>query len=485
MDYRVIGRATHRALLHRQSRLGGAAASGCLAALLISSPAWSFCPTALPARLETLLRQDRSIRWSIAIADLEGRSLFRYRATEALIPASNQKLLTTIAALKQLGSEARLQTRLWLQPSQQVLILEGAGDPSFNRTGIDALAAAVPRDRYSQLIGLDDPPSGYWPAAWSALDRQQGYGAPLNRLILLENAHQLTLQPRALGQPLGVIWEDPLDSQRWQVRNRSRTVASQSAEFINLDRDLQRPILTVAGQLRVGSESEPVAIAATQPGQRFLEAFQRRLQSAGSSVETVRLQTSWPSGDRTLLTTVDSPPLRELIRTTNEDSQNLYAEALLRWLGREGQPDPVRDRRAADQAELRQSLQAIGISTAGLVVDDGSGLSRRNRVSAQTLLEALLWQAQQPTNQTLRASLPIAGSGGTLRRRFTNSPLRGRVQAKTGFLTGAAGLSGFADLPNYGPIAFSILANQPNATNLGSRIDRLVNAMAPLSRCDR
>lgn len=465
--------------------MGSAAATGGLATLLIGLPAWSLCPAALPARLEALLRQDRSVRWSIAIADLDGRSLFRYRAAEALIPASNQKLLTTIAALNRLGPDARLQTRLWLQPSRQTLIVEGAGDPSFDRAGINALAATVPSDRYNQLIGLDDPASSYWPAAWSGLDRLQGYGAPLNRLIFLENAHQLTLQPRSLGQPLGVLWEDPLDRQRWQVRNRSRTVSSQAAEFINLDRDPQRPILTVAGQLRAGSESEAVAIAATQPGQRFLEALQIRLGTAGSSISTVSLQTNWPSGDRILLTTVESPPLRELIRTTNEDSQNLYAEALLQWIGRSGQPDPVRDRRAADQAELGRALQAIGISTTGLVVDDGSGLSRRNRVSAQTLLEALLWQVQQPTNQALRDSLPIAGSSGTLRRRFANSPLRGRVQAKTGFLTGAAGLSGFIDLPNYGPIAFSILANQPNATSLTSRIDRLVNAIAPLTRCDR
>lgn len=425
------------------------------------------------------------MRWSIAIADLEGRSLFRYRATDALIPASNQKLLTTIAALKALGPEARLQTRLWLQPDRQTLILEGAGDPSFDRTGLNTLAAAVPSDRYTQLIGLDDPASGYWPAAWPALDRLQGYGAPLNRLIFLENAHQLTLQPRSLGQPLGVLWEDPLDRQRWQVRNRSQTVSSQAAEFINLDRDPQRPILTVAGQLRAGSESEAVAIAATQPGQRLLEALQIRLGSTGSSVTTLSLQTSWPNGDRTLLATVDSPPLRELIRTTNQDSQNLYAEALLRWLGRVGQPTPTGDRRSADQAELRQTLQAIGVSTTGLVVDDGSGLSRRNRVSAQTLLEALLWQARQPTSQALQDSLAIAGSSGTLRRRFATSPLRGRLQAKTGFLTGAAALSGFIDLPNYGPIAFSIVANQTNATNLTGRIDRLVNAIAPLARCDR
>jgi D-alanyl-D-alanine carboxypeptidase/D-alanyl-D-alanine-endopeptidase (penicillin-binding protein 4) len=259
---------------------------------------------------------------------------------------------------------------------------------------------------------------------------QAGYGAPVNALMLDENEIVLSLVPQGVGEPLRVVWEEPSQGRGWQIENYSTTVAAGEPEFVSVGRELGRPVLRVWGQLIAGAPAESTSIAEPNPGQAFLDAFQTALAEQGIRVRQTRLA-GVPAGDRwTPLATITSPPLAELLIPTNQNSNNLYAEALLKTLGRQ---DPAAtDATAAGVAIARQVLAELGMDVAELVMVDGSGLARKNLVTPRALVDVLQGMARSPHFSTYRNSLAVAGVSGTLRNRLKDTPAEGRLYGKSG-----------------------------------------------------
>ncbi|WP_088893458.1 D-alanyl-D-alanine carboxypeptidase/D-alanyl-D-alanine endopeptidase [Leptolyngbya ohadii] len=432
-------------------------------------------------------------QWGILAQTIGSRpqTLYARNAERFLVPASNVKLLTTAAALTQLGADFRIRTSVYLErttPEGAVLRVVGRGDPSLTNEQLQVLAQQI-RDRgitrIASLIGDDRYFRGdAVNPSWEWEDIQAGYGAPINSLILNQNAIGLTLVPQQTGEPLGVTWDQPSEAQGWQIVNRSQTVAADAPEFVSVGRDLGQPILTVAGQLRVGSASEPVAVSIPQPGQNFLQQFAETLRTAGVPVDRTQLITDGNLTDGNPdrgsqfatpaeIAAVDSPPLGELLIETNRFSNNLHAEALLRSLGinfRENSRENSEANRV-DESEsalaagirvLKETLARLGVNPDGYELADGSGLSRRNWVSPAAIVETL--QAMTRTTNALpyRTSLSVAGISGTLQNRFRDTTVQGQLQGKTGALTGTAALSGYLNRGDRPPIAFSIIVNQAN-----------------------
>jgi D-alanyl-D-alanine carboxypeptidase/D-alanyl-D-alanine-endopeptidase (penicillin-binding protein 4) len=152
----------------------------------------------------------------------------------------------------------------------------------------------------------------------------------------------------------------------------------------------------------------------------------------------------------------DSQPLREIVKQTNKNSQNFYAEMLLRTLGREVKHGGGLE----DGLEvLSDYARQIGVEPGETVFADGSGLSRDDLVTPETVVKLLVHMASGPYLDAFRDSLPVAGVDGTLAGRFKGTRLRGRIHAKTGTLEGVNALSGYMDLPSGKRLAFSIIAN--------------------------
>ncbi|MCX5965539.1 MAG: D-alanyl-D-alanine carboxypeptidase/D-alanyl-D-alanine-endopeptidase [Cyanobacteria bacterium] len=184
-----------------------------------------------------------------------------------------------------------------------------------------------------------------------------------------------------------------------------------------------------------------------------------------------------------MVTEINSPPLSEWIHETNQTSNNLYAEVLLRQLGR-SDLKPMGTGYSSDRGliVLRQQLMKMGIAPETYQLVDGSGLARLDWVSAGTLVQVLQAMAD---NSTFRNSLPIAGQSGSLTGRFKNTPAQTILSAKTGFLTGAVGLSGYVDPKEFSPIVFSILLNnstQPLSAQLKA-VDAIAIRLANLKEC--
>jgi len=149
-----------------------------------------------------------------------------------------------------------------------------------------------------------------------------------------------------------------------------------------------------------------------------------------------------PAG-ATLFYTQESRELGVVVRDINKWSNNLMTRTLFLTLGmeREGRPASLAKGRAAIQDWLRGQ----GLGFPELVIDNGSGLSRDDRISAASMGRLLAWAYGNPTMSELMSSLAILGVDGTLHRRLKRDPLRGQGHLKTGTLQGASGLAGFVD----------------------------------------
>ena len=188
--------------------------------------------------------------------------------------------------------------------------------------------------------------------------------------------------------------------------------------------------------------------------------------------------------EETELAAVESPPLRELITETNQQSNNLYAEALLRSLGVTDK-ETNESTATAGREQIRTILTELGVEPESYVLADGSGLSRHNLVSPTAIVQLLQAIAQTPMAQSYRNSLAVAGVEGTLQQRFENTPAQSRVYAKTGTMTGVSGLSGYVYVPDYQPLVFSIMVNQSNQSvdTIRQAIDEIVVLLTRLRSC--
>jgi serine-type D-Ala-D-Ala carboxypeptidase/endopeptidase (penicillin-binding protein 4) len=477
--------------------------------IALSAPveAAEICPAQLEGAIAqiTTAPELRQVRWGIAVQTLaDSQPVYAQNAEQLLIPASNAKLLTTAAALTQLTPTFRFRTSVY-QTSQTgeplSLRILGRGDPSLTERELQQLAQQL-RDRgitqIDRLI-LDDQYFRGNPISptWEPEDIQQGYGAPANSLILNQNAIDLTLVPQNLGQPLRVVWENPSDRPSWRLDNQSQTVATTAPEFVEVGRDRVHPIIHIQAQLRVGSDSEPVAISVPDPVRHFGDRFRQILQVNAMTVQQT-LTASDPLPPNAIeIAAVRSAPLGELIIETNRESNNLYAETLLRTLGVTGADPASADSRQAGLNTMNAVLLTLGIAPNQYSLVDGSGLSPQDRISPIALVQTLQAMARSPYAEPYRSSLAVAGINGTLKNRFQDSPVRGHLQGKTGYISGAAALSGYLQPPDFPPLGFSILVNQSNPTHPSNQaepesqtseqakqaIDQIVEILFDLNRC--
>lgn len=450
------------------------------------------CPAQLGKAIETITNRPQfsQARWGIVVNKLNNSQIYSRDSDKYFIPASNLKLLTTAAALQQLGANYRIRTSIY-GTDQGLLRLVGRGDPSLTDVQLTALARqlkltgvrqltylAIEGDRTDDIINPD----------WEWGDIQADYGAPIGSLIINQNAVTLQLLPQQIGQPLRLVWTDPIAATQWQsVDNQSVTVKPGEPTEVELNRDLSG-ILHLSGQLSINSPPESVSLAVINPAENFVQHLRRVLLIEGIKDNRSRVRLNIVEVQKQLanapeIAAINSPPLSQLLVEANLNSNNLYAEALLRTLG-----SKVNSFDSNSQTGLiaaKQALTNLGVDPKGYVMADGSGLSRHNLVSPDAIAQTLSAMASSPYAAVYRASLPVAGVSGTLLNRLKNTPAQGVVSAKTGTMSGVLALSGYINAPNYEPLVFSIIVNQSNQSSATIRqaVDEVVLLLVSLRRC--
>ncbi|HAZ49804.1 MAG TPA: D-alanyl-D-alanine carboxypeptidase/D-alanyl-D-alanine-endopeptidase [Cyanobacteria bacterium UBA11369] len=449
----------------------------------------SICPASLPGAIEAIASRPQfsRARWGMSIQTLSnGQTLYTREANRYFIPASSVKLLTTAAALRQLGANYRIRTSIY--GNENLLRVVGRGDPSLTDAELKDLAKQLKQRgirQVKQLIVED----GYFQGQmlnpdWEFGDVYASYGVSVNSLILNQNAIALTLSPQEVGQPLKAVWSEPLAALQWELENQSITVASGMPSSAEVNGILGQPVLQIRGQLAVDSKPVTQFLAIRDPGKYFLQHFRTALAAEGIAVAQASVTSKAGNGNEAEIAFVESPNLSKLIADTNQPSNNLYAEVLLRSLGISSNSNSPN---SAEQGltVVKDTLTQLGVDASGYVLADGSGLSRHNLVSPEALVQMLKAMSRLPDFNIFRASLPVAGVSGTLSNRFKNTPAQGIVQAKTGTLSGNTALSGYVDAPNYETVVFSIIVNQSeqSAAPLRQAVDEMVVLLTRLKRC--
>ncbi len=450
------------------------------------------CPAQLGKAIETITNRPQfsQARWGIVVNKLNNSQIYSRDSDKYFIPASNLKLLTTAAALQQLGANYRIRTSIY-GTDQGLLRLVGRGDPSLTDVQLTALARQLKLTGVRQLTYLatdkGDRTDDIINPDWEWGDIQADYGAPIGSLIINQNAVTLQLLPQQIGQPLRLVWTDPIAATQWQsVDNQSVTVKPGEPTEVELNRDLSG-ILHLSGQLSI-NPPESVSLAVINPAENFVQHLRRVLLIEGIKDNSDRVRLNIVEVQKQLanapeIAAINSPPLSQLLVEANLNSNNLYAEALLRTLG--SKVNSFDSNSQTGLIAVKQALTNLGVDPKGYVMADGSGLSRHNLVSPKVIAQTLSAMASSPYAAVYRASLPVAGVSGTLLNRLQNTPAQGVVSAKTGTMSGVIALSGYINAPNYEPLVFSIIVNQSNQSSATIRqaVDEVVLLLVSLRRC--
>ncbi|WP_223265386.1 D-alanyl-D-alanine carboxypeptidase/D-alanyl-D-alanine endopeptidase [Nostoc sp. 'Peltigera membranacea cyanobiont' 210A] len=449
----------------------------------------SICSSQLGTAIDAVINRPLFSRgrWGILIQPLStGPTLYSRDAQKYFTPASNLKLLTTAAALQELGANFRIRTSIY-QNGNGVLRVVGRGDPSLSDTELQKLAQQLKQKGINQIqqLSADDSyiQGDIVNPTWQWEDVQSSDGVPVSSFILNKNIFSFKLVPQAVGKSLQVLWIDPSEAKQWRIINQSITVPQNQPSYVNVTRELSGTVLRIQGQLATNSEESLIDLPVVDPNYYFL----RRFRTALATKKITLGQTLVVNGgvNQQEIAFVESPPLAELLAETNLNSNNLYAEALLRALA--VKKTRLKNQTSADVGleVVKASLTKLGVDPANYILVDGSGLSRRDLVTPEAFVQTLRGMAKTPTAYIYRASLPVAGKSGTLKGRFQNTPAEGIVQAKTGTLTGVVSLSGYMNAPKYEPLVFSIIVNQSNqsATVVRQAIDEVVVLLTQLQHC--
>jgi D-alanyl-D-alanine carboxypeptidase/D-alanyl-D-alanine-endopeptidase (penicillin-binding protein 4) len=450
----------------------------------------------LRARLREILSKPEfaASRMTVKIASLDtGRVLFEQDADKWMQPASNMKLYTVAAALDRLGPDYRFVTSVYAPARPDAsgairgdLIVYGRGDPSyatrFNPAGdadyyraINELAANIAsagvRRVEGDLVGDESYFNGSAiPAGWEWDDLQWWYGAEVSALTVNDNSVDLSVKPGArVGDPC-VITVGP-SVPLVTVVDRTKTDVRGARRELSVTRPLGQNTLEIRGTMPLDDRGFAASVAVSRPALVFATMLRTALERRGVVVtgqtRTVdaqaRADTNKPLQVSSLveIATRQSPPLSVIAAQTLKPSQNLYAELILRALGKATATDPRQTSDEAGMAAVKSFLASAGVDPSRVVMLDGSGLSRADLVTADATVRLLTYMNSHRAGTVFRDALPVAGVDGTLRSRMKGTAAQGNVRAKTGTLGTATSLSGYVLSAAGERLVFSLMINNP------------------------
>ena len=421
-----------------------------------------------------------------------GRVLFEENAAKLLRPASNMKIYTLATALDRLSPEYRFTTSVYApaRPDAAGVIrgdlrIYGRGDPTiaarFNNgdylKAIDDLAARIVAAGVKRVEGdlVGDETYFVGPkygAGWEWEDLTWYYGAEVTPLTVNDNALDLFIKPgAAVGQP-AVITTGPPDP-LLTIVNRVTTSAKGLKRDISIHRGLGENTITISGTIALDDRGYTGGIGISHPALLFVYLLRSSLSQKGVVItgkSRVTGEVALPSVSSVTsvaqeeIATLQSPPLSVIASQTLKPSQNLYTELILRTLGKlppvpTATPIPNATSEELGLEAVKAFLKTAGIRPESLVLDDGSGLSRGDMITAEASVQLLTFMSKHRYAEVFRDALPIAGVDGTLRNRLKGTPAENNLRAKTGSLSSATSLAGYVTTAAGEKLAFSIMVN--------------------------
>jgi D-alanyl-D-alanine carboxypeptidase/D-alanyl-D-alanine-endopeptidase (penicillin-binding protein 4) len=419
----------------------------------------------------------------IQVVDLNsGEIVLAHNPKLSLVPASTLKILTSAAALETFGPDHKFKTTFAytgnISESRTLngdLILMGGGDPTFlssrfekhykntlknmvqevQNTGIRWINGNIIGD--GSYFGLQQIP-----ATWIWEDIGNYYGSPAFGLNISENTYTVTFKTGKAGSLSSITGVSP-DLPWMNFENRVMAANNNSdnayiyGSYLSDKRIIDGTIPENKKSFSIkGSIPDPALLAAHQLFSGLTE------KGIGISGEATSNYDKNPNYKFQTLLEIDSPPLSEIIEQLNMKSINLYAEALLLHLAKNSSEDCSVE---AGCESLKTFWKDKGMDVSGLNIEDGSGLSRANSITAEQLVFVLQHMHQSENIEFFFRSLPVAGKSGTMNSFGKNTVLESNLKAKSGYMSRAMNYSGYLTTESGKELAFAIMVNNYNCPN--------------------
>jgi D-alanyl-D-alanine carboxypeptidase/D-alanyl-D-alanine-endopeptidase (penicillin-binding protein 4) len=444
---------------------------------------------ALAREIDNLIRTSRfaNARWGVFVVSLrDGRILVARDAEKPFIPASVLKIITSTVALDKLGADFRWQTKLFTNGKIENssvkgdLILYGRGAPDFDESGVEELIQRLKANGIKKITGDIIGDESYFEGdnlgdGWVWNEVQWYYGAEASALTINPNQVGIRLQG---GKEIST-------SEFIEVKAEVRSSGGE-IDSIGVKRELGENSVYVWGE----GKNLDVRMAVHNPALWAVKSLEKKLRQSGIEIQGKARSVDWKSKDKldiknaTEIASVQSKPLGEIIHRMNKYSVNLYAELILRTLGRKfgsevPEQNPKMGKIGSDDRNgimvIEKWLEEKGIKLQeNESIKDGSGLSRLNLVTPETVVRVLIAATKIRDSKVLIDSLPIAGTDGTMNARLKE--FAGKIIAKTGSISFVSSLAGYIKKENE-TLAFVIFCNNASAES-ASLVDKIASKLA-------
>lgn len=434
---------------------------------------------ALKSRLDGLLdsHNDPKVKVSARVVDLtSGVAVYEQNADTPLMPASNMKLMVISAAIDQLGRDYEFVTSLSIRGRDLVVI--GSGDPSFGDDKLSAekgvavtsvfhdWAAKLKAAGVKQVSGnivIDDAifDRQFVHPNWPDDQFQAWYEAPIGGLNLCDNCVDVVVRPGPAGKPAALSLSP--GNTFIQLINQTTSGGKQS---VSARRKRGTDSIIASGSASRQTSLGPITVG--DPGMFFGSVLKTTLAAKGIKVNGTVVREKVKRGPDQLpegghVVALYKAPIAGALQRAGRNSLGMMAEGLMKAIGAHAKGVGSW---ATGREALAKFFTKAGVSPGQFTIDDGSGLSRGNKLSAKAATQVLTYMYRAPGGafDTLRKSLATPGNDGTLKKRLRGPLTKDRVFAKTGYINGVRTLAGYVQTTSGRWLAFAVFFNGSGRT---------------------
>ncbi|MBA7611533.1 D-alanyl-D-alanine carboxypeptidase [subsurface metagenome] len=431
----------------------------------------SFAKADLAKRIDGIVSQSsqQKVQFSIHIVKADsGSMVYSHNARELMIPASNMKIIVTAAALKYLGPDYEYKTKVGLWGDTLVVI--GSGDPLLGDEETDAkygrergwifkdIAAVLKRNGIETIEDIIVDSSVFDDQrvhpSWPNEELNRWYACEVSGLNFNDNCIAITVEK---NRGKVAIFIEPQTS---FIKLINKVVPiSKGSSAVGAYRNREPNKLTVRGKCK--DKAGPFDVAIERPAAFFGFLLAENLAKEGINTKGQLIEKTLDDYSNFRLLAEYTTPIADCLARCNKSSLGLAAEALLKTIAATNNPDGKNGSWDRGRELIREYLLALGIDKSQFYIDDASGLSRQNELSAYAITTVLLNTYRSGNWQLYRDSLAVGGVDGTIARYFKEQKYKGKILGKTGYISGVKSFSGLCSTEE-GDYIFSILANKAN-----------------------
>jgi len=442
-----------------------------LVAAVFSICLGSFARADLAKRIDGIISRSlrQKVRSSIHIVKADsGGTVYKHDAGELMIPASNMKIITTAAALKYLGSDYEYITKVGL--CDDTLVVIGSGDPLL---GDEKTNIKYGRERdwiFTDIVQLlkrngtktvkdiiidssvfdDQRVHPNWPKK----ELNKWYACEVSGLNFNDNC--IAISTKNNGGKVAVLIEP--QTSFLKLTNKVIPI-SRGTSAVGTYRNKEPNKIVVYGRCkdRVG----PFDVAIERPAAFFGFLLYENLAKSGIKTKGHLIEKILDDHSNFKLLTQYTTELNDCLVRCNKNSLGLVAESLLKTIAAHNNPDGKNGSWDRGRELISEFLLGIGIDESQFYIDDASGLSRQNELSAYAITKVLLNIYDSTNRELYKDSLAVGGVDGTISRYFKEQKYKGKIIGKTGYINGVRSFSGLC-VTEQGDYIFSILVNNTN-----------------------